>query len=413
MALQAQIDAVNAQIEYVKSISAAFSTPGGLSPSGLQTIVDKTYDLADAAVAAYIETLRDQVGVDADGNPIYQYEFGYITTLMLGEPTDLTYEQYLALIAVFEEMDIENKERFIEASYINYDIPDTYAFTDGYRVFNWEISSVFQTMAVISQIELANTEITFNNLILSDDPDYLRINNKVFSSSLLMNIALYGKNYIVAEPDGSILMYSQDPLVNIEIAETNTERVDKFPFDYSISGGGFSFSIYQYRDDLDKLLDEIVVKENINRLAPSVSDTVIGNVVTILETGIGLVPVYGEVIGVAIAVPEIIMSIRQDSIDRQIAEYADRALDDGNAARALFIGGSVTVSQDGGITSYSIGYMAIDTEALVEAFEVYEKDTGKQLTVDSLVNGTASQADVDAYLSWYTTRGRYLINKAQ
>ncbi|MDR0459519.1 MAG: hypothetical protein LBG68_03515 [Coriobacteriales bacterium] len=412
VALQAQIDAVNAQIEYVKSISAAISTPGGMSPSGLQTIVDKTYALIDATVAAYIETLRDQVGVDADGNPIYQYEYDYIRTLMLFDPKDLTCEQYLALIAVFEEMDIESKELFIEASYIYYDTPDTYAFTDGYRVYNWELSPVFQTMAEISKTELANAGITRDDLCNIDNPDYMLMNNKVFSSMLLMNIALYGKNCIVVEPDGSILMYSQGPFPNIEIVETYTEGVDKKPYDYSVLGGGFSFDLYQFRSYIDPLLDETVVKDNISRLAPSLGETILDCAGTVVETAIGFVPRYGNAFGVVGGVVDISSTINDYVVENQVADYTYGAIDEGNAAAALFMGGSLTVSRDGNVTGYSISYPIYDTKTLAVAFEVYEERTGKQLTVESLLDGTASQSDVDAYVSWYASGGDYLVNQA-
>jgi hypothetical protein len=415
VALQAQIDAVKAQIEYVKSISAAISTPGGMSPSGLQTIVDKTYALADAAVAAYIETLRDQVGVDADGNPIYQYEFDYITTLMLGDPKDLTYQQYLALLTVFEEMDIENKELFIEASYINHTETFSHIGNQTVHVFNWELSPVFQAMAAVSQIELLNVEITLNSLIDSGDPDYLRINNKIFSSSLLVSITQYGQDYTVVVPGTAIPIdpFGIGPKVYVEITEAVVDKIDRLPYDYNISGGGgFGFSVFQYHDDLDKLLDQTVVKDNVERLAPSIGDSVIENVLAIVETAIGFHPRVGNAFSIVFTIGGIGMAILDYYTDNQIANYTYNTLDAGNTAAALFMGGSVTVSQGMFVTSYSVNYAAFDTNALAIAFEVYEEDTGKLLTVDSLVNGTASQADVDAYLSWYASSGSGKVRRA-
>ena len=52
--------------------------------------------------------------------------------------------------------------------------------------------------------------------------------------------------------------------------------------------------------------------------------------------------------------------------------------------------------------------LVLDAEVTALAFEVYEDYTGKQLTIGPSVNGTASQADIDAYVSWRASSSDYL-----
>jgi hypothetical protein len=410
VALQAQIDAVNAQIEYVRSISAAFSTPGGLSPDGIQVIRGKAEAVASAMVAAFIETLRDTVGTDADGNPIYRYEHGYVRNLMQLDPDNLSYEQYLALIAIFEEMGIADKELFIEESYIEVPMVSSIPGLGEAIIYHWEISPVFERMASISRDELLKTEFTLDDLSDPNEPDFLRINNKVFACSLLMSIVQYGHDYTVPTSSRNPSYLIDRAEVNIEIREAFVEGIDRLPYDYSITGnGGFSFDLYQYRKDLDFLLDKAVVASNIGRLTPSLGELVSENAVAVTGAVTGLAPEIGAAAGVFFVGVGIGMSIHGYYANKQIADYTYGALDAGNAARALFMGATVSVSPNGGVTSYSLNLAVFNTDDLAIAFKIYEENTGRILTVDALVTGTASQDDVDAYISWYASSGSSLV----
>jgi hypothetical protein len=330
---------------------------------------------------------------------------------MENDANDVSYEEYMAMIEIFEEMDIENKEKFIETSYINYYYrPSTDGLSGGSE--SWEISPVFQVMAIINQYQIMNTDITYDQLSDEDDP----IHNKLFSGALMMNIATMGK---IIYNDKSDLTYPLNDKIDVEITEKQgTDNFKKLPYDYTVifpdvsadpSGDDwydirgdeqFGFDLYQYRGDLDSLLDEKVVKDNVNRLIPGIGETALETAASIFETAVGFVPVVGTIESVASSVMGIGSSMAEYVGDNKISNYIYDALDAGNAARALYMKGVVTVSSSENATGYTMNYVIYNRDRLEIALDVYKEKTGKSISVDDIINGKAAQTDVNDYVTF-------------
>jgi hypothetical protein len=341
---------------------------------------------------------------------------------MENDANDVSYEEYMAMIEIFEEMDIENKEKFIETSYINYcyrSDPEG-LYVGGY---SWEISPVFQVMAIINQYQIMNTAITSDQLSNDNDP----IHNKLFSGALLMNIATMGK--IIYDDSGDITYPNYE--IDVEITEKQgTDNFKKLPYDYTVifpdvsadpsaddwfdvrGNEQFGFDLYQYRGDLDSLLDEKVVKDNVNRLIPGIGETALETATSIFETAVGFIPVVGTIESVASSVMGIGSSMAEYVGDNKISNYIYDALDTGNAARALCMEGIVTVSSSENSTGYTMNYVTCDTESLAFVLDVYKEETGNSISVDDIINGNAKQEDVNDYVGWAnSTKGKFAVKK--
>lgn len=371
------LDSVRTQKEYIEKLAAAIDpSQPNFTIEGIQGLLEGPAEkLKKEIVEAHADRLRKGTGDDS-------YDYDYLREKMEKDPNDLSPEEYAALITVFNEMESADKERFIETSYF---VGDFYTSTNAGSTIEgkWEynISPVIQGMVEIYEEGLDGK---YSAEDLAKHPDS-NANKNLFDYNLLKQISTYGqKIYVNGATVGPIK--TKHP-VDISITKYQKDGVYWLPWDYEVKYNGSEtpydsdgmmnfhdagFKLFQYRKDLDAVLDENI-KETTSSMRTT-NDQILGNaVIDGTITLISVVPGFGEtmavVSGVRIVNSAVSGSIEVDETNGKM-DSIDRQLDEGNASRALKYGAVVTTYPDG---TYSRSAVYVNKEELSALLEDYRE----------------------------------------
>lgn len=185
---------------------------------------------------------------------------------------------------------------------------------------------------------------------------------------------------------------------------------DKGNTNYSYAG----FTLYQYREDLDGILDSNI-KGLANSMRADDSQTTTNGAIDGVITLVSVIPGMGEAMA-SVSGMRIISSVaggvdEAKETNGKIDEI-DKQLNDGNASRAMYYGASVVTYADG---TYARTGAYVDKDGLNAAIEVYNNSNTRKdgeyadFNADdiekALLNGESvySIDGAKEYIEWYTT----------
>ena len=343
----------------------------------------------------YLDKLRIIIGYDENGNPIYDYDWDYIHEIMERDPETVPPALYLALIEVFNDMSIDEKELFIEASYL---------IEDNGTTCWYEISPVFVALALIYQVLVNNMEVSLADLTDRNND----IHEYYFNCALLLQI-------VMLMP---IIWMNARPIesypVDIKITEWNPEdeKDERMPWDYVISNNGAdmgsefitAFRIMHFRDNLDGILDDNAIAILNSRMPDDITSKFEEETYKIiLDKILDLIDIINP-----FGMLEFIEDAGENA--QAINDYTTiiNLLNDGNISRALYFGASITVLPNG---SYVINSAYIDVEKLTIAFQAYEQyliENNKPPfgyiandVANGILDGTMDPTVIQQYVKWF------------
>jgi hypothetical protein len=356
----------------------------------------------------------------------------YIAAQMERAPQDIAYAEYLAMINIFEQLGIKDKENFIRMSYRElpcYSAADgTYPAQGGLagdQIANdtqwhtyYELSPVFATMALVAGQRLKDMPTSYDKLQNTTSD----IHRQIFSSQLLYNIALYG-SALFYNPYGS---FASDKF-EVQLSKVkDTARTTARPYDYTFSVSGyttladvlnhptkwlaeFSFTTCQFRDG--GLMNNTVLKDNVSSIADSMIPRVdlkaiIGK--DLFEFAVGLIPYkhIGDIAGVVFPAADIARAYEAEREALAKAGKIDESLDYGNLAIAACFDTALTLFPDG---SFAPDYIVFSRDKLQKRLDKYnlkvhgnsEKEYLKaDDVIGKITSGEISDTDLQDYVRW-------------
>ncbi len=308
-----------------------------------------------------------EVTFDKNGNVVIEYNQEYLKRIMQGNAEDVPDELYDALISTFTDMDMGNKEWFIENSYIKT------VGQDGYT--EWHIGSVFSAMAVLYQDEVNNMAVSFEEMM---DPNN-DIHKKVFSSTLLMQTMLLMNGFGVDEADGKLDVM----LENIP----GQEECNRAEYDYRLRFKYSGSQLYDmpYYQDLARV-DVFQFRENIagllndtNARTAQTFKVDVGNELCTQGINFALGKLF-DVTGISAITGALsegksaLETILGASKTNQSVENIMKNIQKGEESRAFYMGAFICVTSDG---AFSVNKMAIDQNCLNMALRAFANREGE------------------------------------
>jgi len=140
-------DHVKEQREYIEQLAACIDTGVSFisSESMEKQMSSVSEGLSRSKILFYMDKFRN-----SEGNGEYDYE--YLREIMNADPNELPEELYVALVYVFNEMTLKEKETFIECAYIRTEekYPDLDDISNGMMVkYKYEVSA---GLSVLSEL---------------------------------------------------------------------------------------------------------------------------------------------------------------------------------------------------------------------------------------------------------------------
>ena len=355
---------------------------------------------------------------------------GYIKELVGKEPQDITYAEYLAMILIFEKIELAEKAEFIKMSYreLPYGsyLPDELDLkvTEliGFDALNitfyrcYEISPVFATMAVLSQAKvqqmLNDMPDSYNDLKNPDDS----IHQHIFNSQLLINILSNGE-YLFYMPT-FYLPYDHSEPGKFEV---KIEPIVGMPWDHKVTINGYtngdgilnggtkfpvSFDLRQFRiaQNLDKVLKDNVLSTTVTMIPTAQSE----RQKIAFETAVGLIPLVGNSATIVFSLSAI------EKADNDLREATakvsqiEASLSYGNLAQAVGLATVLTVMPDGSFITNS-DYMQFDEGNLKKRLDAYCDSTAISLNnndiMEDIRSGNINDPDLMGYVQWYCDLG--------
>jgi hypothetical protein len=354
----------------------------------------------------------------------------YIQEQMSKAPEDVSYAQYLAMIEIFGRLIDKDKAKFIEMAYKqsfgysdaeNPKMLDSLIATNTQNHAYYELSPVFAEMAKISWQRLGDSNASINYLADTNS----EIHEKIYTSRLLTNIALYGQTlfYVPFNKYQNVLEDKFEVLITEPKGKGMYERLtgdctftingyttkDGIIKGYQNCNQEFSFTIYQYRDcdTVDSVLKEIA-KNIYHTMIPNV-DLQSEILDTMTEAIIGRMP-FCDIVGVVFSGVHLTESYAKANKARGIANEGDKILDYGELAKAAHFGATITILPNG---TFNTDFVCFDEEKLSTCLRDYEEARGQHLDVDDVISRIQSgnifnkdgemHGDLEAYVKWHAS----------
>lgn len=345
-----------------------------IDPSqGTFTVDRVTVNLSLLAESVKIGIVSSQVEIMRNGTGDGNYNYDYIRELMSKDPEDVTKEEYEALIYIFNEMNDEQKEQFIKNSYI---VVDEMPYREAAVTFYYEISPVFQELVGVYQKDFLST--ISDDMIFSTDED-----NKKKCDEYYTNFAIL---YTISTGFSSTSQYGVhgfDSWPNIQLKSDVNSGINSYTISLnainpstSLNGSSKEVTVFSFAKNLDPTIDECVKRLG-DQLRPSPG---VDTLWLIIETGVGMIPEVGDVIGPGLAVVDLINIWVDASADNKLIDEQQKSLDYGNVLSAIGAVGTVVMNENG---TYVVLNLQINEELLNTYIKAYESITGNSVNFDA------------------------------
>ncbi len=433
-------DHVKEQREYIEQLAACIDTQG-LS-FNVMSIVHRmssvSAELTNSKVSFYLERLKN-----SEGNGEYDYE--YLREIMNTDPNKIPVELYAALICTFNEMDLTDKEKFIESAYIlqTDSYPDKYPVSRDYvkHKNHYKVSDVLIALSEV-YVQLIDDKILKYNVSENQNDDELekklkKESKKVFEKfignySLLRAVCEQGsdvyvtgyhfirdviydldltlknhksKSHTIYENDYRLEFYgSPTPYDEWDRMNPNSLTIDVYGIH---SGLGIDFTFDEqarqlaesFRVDIEQNQSEEIINGIEGFITSGIQSAVISNVFT------GALAVSTTILmEMAKIENEYLIIQKEGEITNSTIDQLQTLLIDGNNYTALHISASYSFS-DG---KYQMYYIEINKEDLDWSLLAYMNDKGMKLDFSAedvalkLKSGNNGElAGLDNYIEWY------------
>ena len=409
------------------------------------------------AVTERIETRKVAIEFEklivrnADGE-IVDYKWEEIHALMQKNQDKVTDIQYLALIRMIDSMKIEDLGKFIENSYL--DNPEN-VVVKGTSLLdvNWiyELSPVFIKLSgeYYAEIEVLLNFKEFSNtdLALADE----NLTDALTKQGILLGICQnasriyrFGHGLPIEGNGGGGIdvklekgMTKQNGIsyYNIEFDGGYTEIFDSFSAEKGIRQ--CEIKVFPYHSELQTLLttiiadgvdsmkrdkDEELLKYGMDKITGEIFGMAVsGKIDKIFEGATGgvgaMIKGYNIVVDIGEINNEISSLVNDIDIHNRNIDQIIQNLNTANATECLMCGAQVTVNHDG---TFQYNSIAFDKDNLDFALNIYERETGKNLASEEIIEGISSDGFVfsdewKAYREWYNgdEKGTAIIEKAR
>lgn len=396
LSVQSQIGFVNKMAETIDPSSGDFTAEGVKA------------NLAPFSEALKIATINDEVAkmrMDDDG----EYNYEYIRELMEKNPDEVSIEEYSALTLVFQEMNDEERAKFIESSYFVYDssVDPDYPKHLEVNYTRYNISDVYKHMAASYDQAIQYLGIDYKNVLYNpDDPQFEQAMEFIRTRSLLQLFATSHSSIFI---DSCVVVYEdQCNDLNIDISSITEDTSDDYErFDYHIDMNGKNYwkenplaeyddlvtsaDVFVFRTNMDTTLDEGVLRtaelfrinvssgtdiresagEYLADTAASIAESLILNSAELLE-GIAVGAGLGVITTVADTVDEHAQEVAEAKVASDKINLINEVVMEGNALYALCCGGTVFMDSNG---EYVIVNPTVSRDALELYLSAYEFKT--------------------------------------
>jgi hypothetical protein len=390
---------------------------------------DKSAKTEELLILSYMAIIRNGSG---DG----EYDYDYIRELMQKDPSEISLPMYIALIEIFNEMNDEQKAKFIENSYI---------YTDGFFLNNnnlytfdiphietsgtWEygVSDVFKAMVKIYEQRLRD-DITPD--VLFDNQNNNHLKKLITDFNILYVFATqFNKMYVSG---ANVSFEGKKGKVNIEL-KPNMNSNGANDYQIVIHGSDKPYmdnpstnyrttsaidtiiDVFEFGTNLDTELDGCVIRTSETLRVDIGQELALLGIGTLGDVALGfaeLEPVTDTILtlsqsaldGINIYIEGMETNAKIDSIKKTLVL--------GNILTALGCGGSVIMNSEG---EYTLNMCFIDPEQLSFHLEAYKYFKGEELefnlTAEDIIQKTLSGElndlgnDFDKFIQWYCKQG--------
>lgn len=408
------VETVKGQIAFIDSLAEAINPSKGIASANVALI--NLPNLVEEPnlnlIYSYVERIRN-------GNGDGDYDYDYIREIMEMNLDEVSDYMYAALIIVFKEMDDEQKAKFVENSYFCTEEFWADPSGNGAGTFEYRISDVFQQMVGWYGSAL-EANITSNILFDKSNPNYeIAIENLLAYNTLCVFAIDYQSIYV----PGMNAIFNSDNITDLDI-KIETVQTDPVRTDYKITVGGSNspysemaipmcstgetvVNVYEYRSNLERLLDESVIrtletmKSDIGEnIASSAFDGVTGVVLGFVD--------IGKTGGTALTISQGFMDGIQSYVEvvkmNSKVEGMQETLSIGNILSVIGAGGTMYMDSEG---NYQITSLMIDPEILRSNLNAYnQKHENFEISYEELYKAFENKNfeilgdDFNAFVEW-------------
>lgn len=399
-------DSVREQCEYIKHLSDCIDP--SQSNFNVGTIIKNMSSAEKKLMMSKVELYADKLR-NGEGDGSYDYE--YLREIMSENPEKISPEMYLALIKVFNEMDIKSKEKFIENSYI---VGNFYPNKEGSGKYEYKISDVFSQMtAVCGQLA--------DGMAYSYDNDKI---DKFLSDYCILNSIVHQANSVYVMGTKFMWMENKIP-VDITIKKDNASG--NMLYDYVIDFNGskepynvigmselhnITINTYQMRNgtSIDSIFDKYVI-DLTDSLRVDVdmekAKTIAGGVKDVFFSFIEIEPVVSAALAAGDTVSDLTFVTIEGNATNNTIDKAQSLLKDANTYNALAMKATFSFRDDG---TYAISSFIIDKNDLNNRLKAWQNNKNIAVdytaddVVDKLKTGRLNELNkIEDFVNWYST----------
>lgn len=379
------VETVNEQKAFIDNLAEAINPSKGISSVNVALI-----NLPDLSATSNLKLIYSYVEMIRNGNGDGVYDYDYIREIMEMNPDEVSPYMYAALVLVFKEMNDRQKTMFVENSY--FCTEEFWADPSGNGAGTWEyqISDVFQQMtAYYGQILSAN----ISSGILCDKGNS---NYEIAIENLLAfnTMSVFAMDYQSIYVPGMNVIFNSDNIteldIRIETVTFNAKREDcqviisgsNHPYNEmltSLSSSETIIDVYAYRDDLERLLDESVI-----RILDTMKSDIDENIASSVLDGVSSVVVgfvdLGKTGGTALTISQGFIDGIQSYVEtvktNSTVDGMQETLSTGNILSSIGAGGTMYMDSEG---NYRITTLMINQEILECNLSAYNYANNKRL----------------------------------
>jgi len=375
--------------------------------------------LSDTMTVIYNQVVNTLVLVNSKGE-IIDYDWAALHTIMGKDATQLPPEMYAALTDIFDGMSMQDKERFIEESYLL--TANDGVARMGTRVTywqTWELSPVYVNLSGLYTLRLYSSDLS--GVGNPSDP----IHEKIFNSMLLTQVIdnagtirstaeqIADRPYTIPKPDVSIeefYCYGLDE--NGRLSE-DVIAFERKNWDYTVTVSGhnwsnYTFSVLQYREELSAPILALTLNE-LSGLSPNLGNDVSELIMsTVSSYGMSYANDYMKYFTNfdPTGILQLVLDVEQtkeeeEAFSNKMLSVKDK-FDLVNTANALFWSSSMSIKTDGSIdTTFSV-VKKYDLNIALRAYAAVTGDTTPSAEeIEMMLRAGKMDNSVDDYVEWY------------